>query len=436
MNTLPVVVVVGSPNAGKSTLVNRLCGSRQAVVHETPGVTRDRKELTAEWCGHPFMLVDTGGFDTSTEAPFAADIREQVRVAVAGADVVLFVTDGRTGPLADDFGIAEVVRRLNVPVLLIANKIDDLGRQEATPDLYELGLGAARPLSASHGLGTGDLLDELVELLPPVPSETDSEPDDEPVAVPVVIVGRPNAGKSSLFNRIVGEPRTIVSEIAGTTRDAIDTVVATPQGVFSFIDTAGMRKMAKVSGIEYYAYLRSLQSLERAHVALIVADATLGLNELDLSIASEATRRGCATVLVMNKSDVVQPDLHEYGLVAAQKLRQKPPVVAVSATTGVGVTPLLDLVASLDQRYTAHIGTRELNKALADIAAQRPTPQKHGKRLKMYYVAQFGTAPPRFAIEVNDRTLVTRDFGFFVENRLRALFGLEGVPVIIDFKGR
>lgn len=434
MSTLPLVAVVGSPNAGKSTLVNRLSGSRQTVVHETPGVTRDRKEVAAEWGGRQFTLVDTGGFDTTADAPFAADIREQVRAAVAGADAVVFVVDGRAGPLADDFGIAEVVRRLDTPVVLVANKIDDLGRQEPVVELYELGLGAARPISAVHGLGTGDLLDELVALLP---AETGDGDDDEPdQAVPVVVVGRPNAGKSSLFNAIVGEQRTIVSELAGTTRDAIDTVVATPHGEVRFIDTAGMRKTAKVSGVEYYSYLRSLQSLDKAHVAIVVVDATVGLNDLDLSIASEATRRGCATVLAFNKADLVRPDLEEAGLVAAQKLRQRPPVVAVSATTGVGVAPLLAVVASLDTRYTAHVGTRELNKALADIAAARPMPQKRGKRLKMYYAAQYGTAPPRFAIEVNDRTLLTRDYGFFVENRLRARFGLEGVPVIIDFKGK
>ena len=436
MSNLPVVVVVGSPNAGKSTLINRLSGSRQAVVHETAGVTRDRKEIETEWCGRRFMLVDTGGFDTTADTPFAADIRDQVRTAVADADVVVFIADGRAGPLADDYGIAEVVRRLKAPVLLLANKIDDLGRQEPAPELYELGLGAARPISASHGLGTGDLLDELVELFPPETVDADEDADEAETAVPVVIVGRPNAGKSSLFNAIVGESRTIVSDIAGTTRDSIDTVVETPHGKFRFIDTAGMRKTAKLSGIEYYSYLRSLQSLERAHVAIIVADATLGLNELDMSIASEATRRGCATVLVFNKSDLVCPDLEEFALVAAQKLRQKPQVVALSAKTGVGVSHLLGMVASLDVRYAAHLGTRALNKALADISAQRPLPQKHGKRLKMYYAAQYGTAPPRFAIEVNDRTLVTRDFGFFVENRMRAHFGLEGVPVIIDFKGK
>jgi GTP-binding protein len=437
---LPTVVVVGSPNAGKSTLVNRLSGSRQAVVHETPGVTRDRKEIEAEWNGRRFTLVDTGGFDTTRNAPFAADVREQIKAAVAGADVVVFVVDGRAGPVADDFTIANVLRRQPAPVALVANKIDDLGRREPAAELYELGLGDARPISALHGLGTGDLLDELLDLLAPqAPGDAPAggaAPDGEPAAVAVVIVGRPNAGKSSLFNAIVGEPRTIVSEIPGTTRDAIDTMATTPHGEFRFIDTAGMRKAAKVSGIEYYAYLRSLQSLDRAHVAIVVADATLGMNELDVSICSEAMRRGCATVVALNKSDLTPPDLDEARALATRKLRQKPPVLAISARTGAGVAQLLDVVATLDTRYTAHIVTAELNRALAEVAAARPAPQRRGKRLKMYYAAQYGTAPPRFAIEINDRSLVTREFGFYVENRLRSHFGLEGVPVIIDFKGK
>jgi GTP-binding protein len=254
--------------------------------------------------------------------------------------------------------------------------------------------------------------------------------------VPVAIVGRPNAGKSSLFNAVVGEPRVIVSDVAGTTRDAIDTVVQTRHGDFRFIDTAGMRKAAKVSGVEYYSYLRSLQSLDRAHVAVVVLDATVGFGELDVQIAVEATRRHCATVLAVNKSDVAEIDLDEVRGIAGRKLRQRPAGIAVSALTHAGVAALLEMVALLDTRYTAHIATAELNRALAALAAERPLPAKRGRRLKMYYAAQFGTAPPRIAIEVNDRALVTRDYGYFVENRLRGRFDLQGVPLIIDFKGR
>jgi GTP-binding protein len=441
---LPTIVVVGSPNAGKSTLVNRLTGTRQAVVHETPGVTRDRKEVDLEWAGRALRLVDTGGYDTAPGAPFAGHVREQVELAIGAADVVLFVVDGRAGPLRDDFEIADVLRRAKVPVVLVANKLDDPAAVGADPGLYDLGLGEPLLVSAAHGLGTGELLDRLVAVSGATHADEIGRPEAAGVPgagaaaaeIPVAIVGRPNAGKSSLFNAVVGEPRTIVSEIAGTTRDAIDTAVATPDGTFRFIDTAGMRKAAKVSGVEYYAYLRSVQSLRRAHVAVVVADATLPFGELDVSICAEAARAHCATVIAVNKSDLVAPDLDEIAGIARRKLRQKPQVVAVSARTHRGVHDVLALVASLEARYTAHIATRELNRALADLGDARPLPMKHGKRLKMYYISQFGTGPPRFAIEVNDRTLVTRDYGFFVENRLRARYGLDGVPVIIDFKGK
>jgi GTPase len=252
----------------------------------------------------------------------------------------------------------------------------------------------------------------------------------------VVIVGRPNAGKSSLLNALAGEERVIVSEVAGTTRDAIDTTVAWRGHSFRFVDTAGMRKAAKVSGVEYYAYLRSLASLDQAHVAIVVVDATVGLGELDLQIASEAMRRDCATVLAVNKSDVQKPDLTEVCGIARRKLRQRPPALAVSALTGLGLEHLLKLVADLETRYTAHIPTAGLNRALTSITDQRSMPGKGRKKLKIYFVAQYQTAPPRFAIAVNDRGLVTRDFGFFVENRLRQAFSLDGVPLIIDFKER
>jgi len=434
MTLLPVVAVVGSPNAGKSTLVNRLTGTRATVVHETPGVTRDRKEIEVEWAGRRLLLVDTGGYDTTEDAPFAGHVREQVGHAIAAADAVLFVLDGRTGPLADDYGIADVLRRTDVPVVVAANKMDDPSSTATAPEIYQLGLGEPLLVSALHGTGSGELLDRLVEVTGAVAGDGDEEAG--PAETPVAIVGRPNAGKSSLFNAIAGETRTIVSDIAGTTRDAIDSVVETDAGRFRFIDTAGMRKAAKVSGVEYYAYLRSVQSLDRAHVAIIVVDATVRFGELDLSICTEATRRDCATVIAVNKCDVAEPDLEEIAGVARRKLRQRPSVIPVSAETHRGVKTLLAKVGELDAVYTSHISTRALNRALGELAAERALPQKHGKRLKMYYIAQFGQSPPRFAIEVNDRTLVTRDYGYFVENRLRAGFGLDGVPVIIDFKGK
>ena len=443
--TPPTVVVVGSPNAGKSTLVNRLSGSRAAVVHETPGVTRDRKDLDVEWRGCHVRLIDTGGYDSAEDSPLAAPIREQIGAALASADLVLFVVDGRAGAVADDHEIAQVLRRARVPVIVLANKLDDPAAHPAV-DLYQLGLGEPVPISAVHGLGIGDLLDTVLEIAGEGrdAGAADVEADEggeeggprPPVPVPVAIVGRPNAGKSSLFNAIAGEPRVIVSEVAGTTRDAIDTVVETRHGAFRFIDTAGMRKAAKMSGVEYYSYLRSLQSLDRAHVAVVVLDATLGFGELDVQVAVEATHRHCATVLAVNKTDIAELDLDEVRGIAGRKLRQRPAAVPVSARTHAGVASLLEMVALLDTRYTAHIATAELNRALAALTAERPLPAKRGRRLKMYYAAQFGTSPPRIAIEINDRALVTRDYGYFVENRLRARFSLEGVPLIIDFKGR
>ncbi len=472
MAHVPTFAVVGVPNAGKSTLINRLTGTRIAVVHETPGVTRDRKVVETEWTGHPLKLIDTGGFDTSDESLLAGDIRSQVRAAIGEADGALFVVDGRAGPLAGDHEIADVLRRARIPTLLVANKVDDPRHEADLVAFYELGLGEPLAVSALHGTGSGDLLDELVALAGRLAVGGGEEAttgegkattgegtgktgggrvktgrgkgetvgvdqvDAADAAIPVAIVGRPNAGKSSLLNALAGEERVIVSEVAGTTRDAIDTLVTWRGRDFRFVDTAGMRKAAKISGVEYYAYLRSLASLDRAHVAVIVVDATVGLGELDLQIAGEATQRGCATVLAVNKSDLSAPDLADLDAMVAHKLRQRPQALAVSARTGRGLEHLLQVVADLQTRYTAHIPTGALNRALTAVTEQRAMPGKGRKKLKVYYISQYQTAPPRFAISINDRDLVTRDFGFFVENRLRAALDFAGVPLIIDFKER
>ena len=445
MAHVPTFAVVGVPNAGKSTLINRLTGTRVAVVHETPGVTRDRKVVETEWTGHPLKLIDTGGFDTSDQSLLAGDIRGQVKAALGEADGAVFVVDGRAGPLAGDHEIADVLRRAKVPTLLVANKVDDPRHQADLVAFFELGLGEPLAVSALHGTGSGDLLDELVALAGRLAEAAGGAGDEAADAgadgvhdatIPVAIVGRPNAGKSSLLNALAGEERVIVSEVAGTTRDAIDTMVTWRGHDFRFVDTAGMRKAAKISGVEYYAYLRSLASLDRAHVAIIVVDATVGLGELDLQIAGEATRRECATVLAVNKSDLKDPDLDDLDDMVAHKLRQRPQALAVSAHTGRGLEHLLQIVAGLQTRYTAHIPTGALNRALSAVTEQRAMPSKGRKRLKVYYISQYQTSPPRFAISINDRDLVTRDFGFFVENRLRAALDFAGVPLIIDFKER
>ncbi len=433
MSHVPTVAIVGVPNAGKSTLLNRLTGSRVAVVHAIPGVTRDRKIVDMEWSGRTYRLIDTGGFDAGDESVMAGQIRVQVRTAIEEADAVLFVVDGRAGPLAGDYEIADVIRRSRLPVLLVANKIDDPHLADQAATLHELGLGAPLPVSAVHGTGTGDLLDALAELVPGRPAEEGDEAEAS-IEIPLVIVGRPNAGKSSLLNALVGEDRVIVSDVPGTTRDAIDTTFEWRGRHVRVVDTAGMRKAAKLEGIEYYSYLRSLSSLDRAHVAIVVVDATLGAGELDVSIAAEAMRRGCATVLAVNKTDIAGGDLDEVRDIARRKLRQRPETVPVSATERLGLDPLMRLVVSLESRYTAHIPTPALNRALGEITGARPMPGKGRRRLKTYFIAQYQTAPPRFMVDVNDRSLVTRDWGFYVENRLRERFELQGVPLIIDFK--
>ncbi len=441
MTRVPTFAVVGVPNGGKSTLINRLTGTRVTVVHETPGVTRDRKVIETEWGGRTFKLIDTGGFDTSDHSTLGGDIRSQVKAALGEADAALFVVDGRVGPLPGDYEIADVLRRARIPTLLVANKVDDPRHEGELVVFFELGLGEPLPVSALHGTGSGDLLDELVVLADrlagdPAAATDAGEEHDRASEIAVAIVGRPNAGKSSLLNALAGEDRVIVAEAAGTTRDAIDTTVSWHGHDFRFVDTAGMRKAAKVSGVEYYAYLRSLASLDRAQVAIVVVDATVGLGELDLQIVGEATRRDCATLLAVNKSDLTAPDLTEIGGIAARKLRQRPQAIAVSARTGRGLEHVLQLVADLQSRYTAHIPTGALNRALSVITEQRAMPGKGRRKLKLYYISQYQTSPPRFAVAVNDRDLVTRDFGFFVENRLREALSFQGVPLIIDFKER
>ena len=431
MTRLPAVAVVGCPNAGKSTLVNRLAGTRAAVVHETPGVTRDRKEVVVEWGGREVILIDTGGFDAGDGSVLGTDVRAQVRAAIESAVAVLFVVDGRRGPTTGDHEIADVLRRARLPVVVAANKVDDPRREAEVAVFHELGLGEPRAVSALHGLGSGDLLDAVVGLLPERTLSVEDVVDDE---VPVAIVGRPNAGKSSLLNALVGEERVVVSEQPYTTRDSIDTTVTRGGRRFRFVDTAGMRKAAKITGIEYYSYLRSLSSLDRAHVAIIVVDATIGLVELDIQIAAEAARRDCATVLAVNKCDLVAPDLAEVVGIVARKLRQRPAAVAVSALEDRGLDGLVELVAGLGSRYTAHIPTPVLNRALKDIVGRRALPGKGRRRLKTYFISQYRTTPPRFAISVNDRSLITREFGYYVENRLRETLDLAGVPLIIDFK--
>jgi GTPase len=426
------VAVVGFPNVGKSTLVNRLTETRAAVVHETPGVTRDRKELLCDWAGKRFVLIDTGGVDTADRSPLTRSIVAQAREAVEEADVIVFMADARAGVTPGDEEIAELLRAAHKPVLLVANKIDDPARDVEALEFHRLGLGDPFPLSALHGHGTGDLLDRIVELLP---GSAPDVPGDE--AIRVAILGRPNVGKSSLLNALLGRERVIVSEVPGTTRDAIDTVLRRDDRTFVLVDTAGLRRKRRHrQGIEYYSELRALQTAERADVALVLVDASEGVVEGDLAVADVARKAGCATLVVLSKWDVSQIRIEDVRPELTRRLRQRPPLIAVSAITGRGIGRLVGEVERLFERYTSRVSTAELNRALRELREARQPPSRNGKRLNLLYGSQVQTRPPRFRLHVNDSRLVTRDYGYWVENELRRRFDLEGVPVSIDFVPR
>ena len=430
------VAVVGYPNVGKSSLVNRLAGSREAVVHERPGVTRDRKELEADWNGRAFTLVDTGGVDLEDRDELAGSIREQARAALADAAVVVLVVDARAGLRPGDSEIADLLRRSDTPTLVAANKIDTVADVPLAAEFHRLGLGEPVAVSALHGLGTGDLLDAIVERLPPA-EEAAEEGED---VVRLAVIGRPNVGKSSLVNRFLGHDRVIVSERAGTTRDAIDERLAVDGRDVILVDTAGIRRQAKVAAddVEYYTTLRSRRAAERADVAIVVCDASDGVTAQDLRVAELAMTSGCATLLALNKWDLADEDFdldHERARVN-QKLRLRPRALTVSAKTGRHVDRLLTEALTLADRRAGRIPTPELNRFLADVVAARQPPQRQGRRLKLLYMAQTGTAPPRFTIQINSRKLITRDWAYFFENRLRERYRLEGVPLIIDFVER
>ena len=429
---LGTVAIVGFPNVGKSTLVNRLTETRAAVVHATPGVTRDRKEVVGDWRGHRFLVVDTGGVDVADPSPITRSIADQAREAVAEADLVVFLTDGKAGITPGDEEIAAILRSARKPVLLAVNKIDDPSRDAHALEFHRLGLGDPVPISALHGHGTGDLLDAVVERLP---GGGRSDVGEE--AIRVAILGRPNVGKSSLLNALLGRERVIVSEVPGTTRDAIDTLLERDGRTFVLVDTAGLRRKRKHrQGIEYYSELRALETAERADVALVLIDASEGIVEQDIAVADVARKANCSTLVVLSKWDIAAVRVEEVRPVLARRLRQRPPFVAVSAKTGRGIGRLLDEVEGLFDRHAARIATAQLNRFLAELRQARQPPSRNGKRLNLLYGAQVATRPPRFRFVVNDRRLITRDYGYWVENQLRERFGLEGVPVSIDFVTR
>jgi GTP-binding protein len=433
------VAIVGYPNVGKSSLINRLAGTREAVVHERAGVTRDRKQIECDWNGRSFTLIDTGGMDFAQEDQLSGSIREQASAGLAEAQLAVLVVDARAGLRAGDEELAELLRGSPLQVIVAANKCDSPADIPSTAEFHRLGLGEPLAVSAAQGLGSGDLLDRIVALLADEPS--DSRPD----ALGLAVIGRPNVGKSSLVNRFLGEERVIVSALPGTTRDAIDTPLQLGERHLTLIDTAGMRRQSKVTdSVEYYTALRSQRAAERADVALVVCDAADGVTAQDLRIAELAMRAGCATAIVLNKWDLNEKDEqaldHERARVA-EKLRLRPRVLTASAKTGRHVARLLTEVIALGDRMMGRIPTAELNRFLAEaIAARQPPVGMRGgssqHRLKLIYMNQVGERPPRFTIQVNSRTRVTRDYAYFLENRLRNRYGMDGVPLIIDFVAR
>jgi GTP-binding protein len=432
----PAVAVVGFPNAGKSALINRLAGGREAVTDAEPGVTRDRRALACEWNGLSFDLIDTGGVDLADSGELARAVQAQARSAIEDAEVILLVVDARSGLGPGDAELADLLRRSARPVVVAANKIDRLEDEPLAAELNALGLGEPIPVSATHGLGTGDLLDRLVdELRRHWVGPGDEEEGDE---IPrIAILGRPNVGKSSLLNALLGSERVIVSERAGTTRDPVDTEGEVDGARIVLVDTAGLRRRGKVAGtVGYYAQLRAERAAERADAAIVVCDATEGLTAEDLRVAELAMRSGCATLLAVNKWDLSRTDLDDARARAGQKLRLRPPVLTCSALTGRGVAAVLRGAVRLAGRAAERIPTPELNKFVASVVADRPPPQRHGRRLRLYYAAQVGRRPPRFAIQVNDRRLISRDWAFFLENRLRDAYDLQGVPLVIDYVPR
>ena len=432
MELLGKVAIVGYPNVGKSTLINRLTATRAAVVHETPGVTRDRKELVCEWNGKRFAIVDTGGMDVVDASPMARSVVGQATAAIEEADLVLLVVDARAGVTPGDEELAAILRRSKRPVLVLANKVDEPSNEALTHEFHSLGLGEPVPVSAMHGHGTGDLLDEIVARLPGGGRvETGEE------AIRVTILGRPNVGKSSLLNGLLGQERVIVSDLPGTTRDAIDTVLQRGEQTFVLVDTAGLRRKRHLrQGIEYYSELRALEAAERADVALVLVDASEGLVDQDLAIADVARRADCSTLVVLSKWDESTVVLEDVKARLETRLRQRPPIIVTSSKSGRGIGRVLDRVVELYEKHTGKISTPELNRFVTELSASREPPSRGGKRLNMLYATQTGVRPPRFRFFVNDPTLMTRDYGYWVENRLRDRFEMQGVPVSIDFVRR
>lgn len=431
-----IVAVVGRPNVGKSTLVNRLAQSRDAIVHESRGVTRDRSYHECDWNGREFTLIDTGGIESiKSQDTFAPRIREQALLACDEAQVIVMVVDGSVGVTDEDEEVARVVRRAKKPTSLVVNKQDNPQDELATWQYYSLGVGEPRPISAGHGYGTGDLLDEIVNLLP---EESDEEEVDDDV-LSIAIIGRPNVGKSSLANRLSNKSRSIVSDIAGTTRDAIDTMIEWQGRPIRLVDTAGMRKKSQVhEDIEYYSLVRGLAAIDRADVCLLVVDSSVGVTEQDQKLASAAIDRGCGLVVVLNKWDLVDTDAMRDSLVAGLERRLVfapwASSINVSALTGRSCDKILSLAIQAAEARAQQLKTSEINRVLESIRATGHTVSDRGRRLKINYATQTGSKPPVLSFFCNAPDLVDDNFEHFLENRIREAFNLEGTPLRLKFR--
>lgn len=432
---LPIVAVVGRPNVGKSTFVNRIVGGQDAIVHEMRGVTRDRSYHEADWNGVHFTLIDTGGIEMGNDDAFQESIRNQAVMATQEADAVVFLVDGRTGAAPDDLEVARILKRSGKPVVLAVNKMDAPGKEDGLWEFYSLGLGDPWPISSIHGHGTGDLLDEVVGYIKDIPVEEEEDVD----SINIAIIGRPNAGKSSLTNKLIGRERAIVSDVAGTTRDAVDTTVEHDGKFYTIVDTAGLRKKSKIDeDVEYYSFVRAMRAIDRADVAILVIDATIGLTDQDQRVAGFAAERGCAMIVLMNKRDIVESGevLDELRETIGDRLMfvGYAPVISISALTGKGVSRIWEAVDAAYENYSSQVSTSKLNAWLQHIREFGHT-VSHGKKvLKMKYVTQTRTCPPEFTFFVNHPELINDNYQRFLENRLRQSFDLSGTPIRFKFK--
>lgn len=427
----PVVAIVGRPNVGKSTLFNKLIGTRLSIVDDTPGVTRDRIYGDCEWLNHHFLLVDTGGIEPDSDDVILSQMRQQANVAIESADVIILVTDLKSGVVATDHDVAQMLLKSGKPVVLCVNKCDSVGAPD--PEFYEfynLGMGDPVGVSATHGHGTGDLLDRVISYFP----QNDGEEEDDD-SIKVAIIGKPNVGKSSLVNKISGENRAIVSNFAGTTRDTTDTFVENKFGKFTLIDTAGIRRKSKINdAIEKYSIIRARMAVERANVCVIMIDAVEGFTEQDSKVAGIALEQGKACLIAVNKWDAVEKDG-----TTMQKYREKlqndfsfmrfAPIIFISAKTGQRLDRLFEMIVSVNAHHSMRISTGKLNEILADATARVQPPTDKGKRLKIYYMTQASTCPPTFVFFVNDSQLFHFSYQRYLENQIRDVFGLDGTPV-------